>query len=217
MRPSHSHTRATLTTCLPLLLFLLHLTDYCSCLGQSAAHSLSTTTVRSSIFNIHTRIPPDQSTALTLRRCRYQHLEPTDATFQENASKSCCHTSDASNPTVGATTPNAATCPNHICLAVWIGTYTKLSFLHKNASLLCYMCRDVFPSVLFRLVANEGEEESLVIPLYQGQHLARWRRRAATTRLGSPGLSRSKGDQTVNLVASSHCLQQECLDGVVTI
>ena len=139
MRPSHSHTRATLTTCLPLLLFLLHLTNCCSCLGQSAAHSLSTTTVRSSTFNIHTRIPPTQSTALTLRRCRYQHLQPTDAIFQENASKSCCHTSDASNPTVGATTPNAVICPNHTCLAVWIGTYTKVSLLHKNVycSVIC--------------------------------------------------------------------------------
>jgi hypothetical protein len=55
-----------------------------------------------------------------------------------NAKRSCSRTSDASNPTAGPTTLNAATSPNHTYHAVWTGTYTRPTFSQAmfNAFLL---------------------------------------------------------------------------------
>jgi hypothetical protein len=47
-----------------------------------------------------------------------------------NAKRSCSRTSDASNPTAGPTTLNAATSPNHTYHAVWTGTCTSSPLSH---------------------------------------------------------------------------------------
>jgi hypothetical protein len=100
--------------------------NYLSVLGQSEVRFLLTTTVCEPILNFHIlpTIPPT-SAPISRRNKQTQHAYISS---QENVKRLCSRTSDASNPIAGLTTPNAGTSPNHTYHAVWIGTYTKLSF-----------------------------------------------------------------------------------------